>query len=305
MIKDLLKRTFIYDIVIAFRRMVMICSYHINPKRYISNCYKKKMRGKKVDWKNPTDLNEKIQWLKLYSDTSKWTKLADKLLVREYIENCGLKNILVPLFGVFTNAKDIDFDKLPESFVLKTNHGSGDTMIINDKTLINKEEIIKTLNNNLKHKFGYECGEPHYFPIKPVIIAERLLINDDSKISSSIIDYKFWCFNGKARYVFVCSNRTKYNTDIMVYDTRWAPYPEYCKNTSHYKIGTPIPKPGNLETMIQISERLSSDFPEVRVDLYSSERRIYFGELTFTSMGGFMNYFSQEFLNILGEYTNI
>lgn len=178
-------------------------------------------------------------------------------------------------------------------------------MIINDKTLINKEEIIKTLNNNLKHKFGYECGEPHYFPIKPVIIAERLLINDDSKISSSIIDYKFWCFNGKARYVFVCSNRTKYNTDIMVYDTRWAPYPEYCKNTSHHKIGTPIPKPGNLETMIQISERLSSDFPEVRVDLYSSERRIYFGELTFTSMGGFMNYFRQEFLNILGEYTNI
>lgn len=252
---------------------------------------------KLLNLKSPQTLNEKILYLSLRTDTSLWTELSDKWKVREYIKDCGLSDILVQLYGVWPKVENIEFDKLPDSFILKTNHGSGDAIIVNDKNQINRSDIIISLSKSLSTRYGNLEGGKHYMRIKPVVIAEQLLINDDvsKQFSSSIIDYKIWCFNGKAYYIWTCCNRDKNGADVMTYDIDWQPHPEYSRFYAHYRRGQIIPKPGNYDEMISVAERLAKLFPVVRVDLYNIGNKIYFGEMTFTSLGGLMDFYTDEF----------
>lgn len=274
---------------------------------YMTKRHYYKVLGKKLDLKNPRDLNEKIQWLKLYSDTSKWPDLADKYKVREYVKQCGLENLLNDLYGVWDTPEKIDFSKLPKQFVLKTNNGCGDVVIIKDKYSIDEFSIKNQLKKDLNRLFGIMSVEPHYLKIKPCIIAEKMLVNDiEYQIySDSIIDYKCWCFNGKVYYVLVCCNRDKFNLDLSLYDCNWETHPEYLVVTSHYRHGKIIPKPNNFSDMIRAAEILSRPFPCVRVDFYIVGGKIYFGEMTFTSAQGCMSYFTNEFLLKMGEMVNI
>ena len=162
------------------------------PEAYAGLLYKRCFR-KPLNWEHPTNIDEKINWLKFNSDTTEWTRLADKYLVRDYVEKCGLGNTLVKLYGKWDNARDIEWDKLPNQFVLKANNGSGDILLCHDKAKIDKEEWAQELNRLMKLKFGYLQSEPHYNTIKPCIIAEELLDNTKQQIkSSSLIDYKIW-----------------------------------------------------------------------------------------------------------------
>lgn len=273
-----------------------------NPESVVRLRYLLRFR-KRLNLKTPSDLNEKIQYLSLRTDTKEWSRLSDKYAVREYVAECGLENTLNRLFGVWNKAEDIDFDSLPSQFVLKTTHGSGDSIIVRDKDTLDIEATRRVLRQTMSETYGLAEGDLHYSRITPRVIAEQLLTNDEksAEFSSSLIDYKVWCFNGKAHFIWACTNRTKQSVNVMIYDTEWKAHPEYTVATHHYKTADLIPKPENLQEMLRIAEILSKPFPVVRVDLYNVEGKVYFGEMTFTSIGGLMNVYSAAFLDIAGN----
>ena len=256
------------------------------------------------DLRNPQDLNEKILWLKLFSDTTKWTELADKYKVRNYVESLGLEKYLVKLYGHWINVKDINFDVLPNSLIFKVNNGDGKgtNYIVKDLRTENKEELCILFEKWLNRKnIGALSAEPQYKNMIPCIIAEELLPIPSGY--SSLVDYKIWCINGEAKYIWTCCDRDEDGggADVMTYDLEWNPHPEFSVFTSEYRKGRLLPKPDNLDEMLELAEKLSNGFPQLRVDLYNIEGKIYFGELTFTSQGGMMDFYTPEFLYKIGK----
>lgn len=259
--------------------------------------------GRFINWNSPKSLDEKINWLKIYSDTSLWPILADKYEVRKYVSERGFTDSLVKLYGKWDKVEDIDWNSLPNHFIIKTNNGSGDVIKCYNKNTFDYQKSIKTLKKLLHLKFGYDMGEQQYAKIRPCIIAEELLdSNNQAFKSDSLIDYKFLSFNGKPTYIWVCFNRTHHSTDVAVYDLEWHFHPEFSVSTSHYKLCTkPLPRPKALEEMLHMASVLSKGFPFVRVDLYEVGGKAYFGEMTFTPAAGFNTFFSNKFQMILGK----
>ena len=280
--------------------------YLISPKLQLSIMYRQSF-GKNLDWNNPRDLNEKINWLKIYSDTSLWTRLADKYAVREFVEERGFADNLVKLYGKWDDANDVNWDILPDQFVLKVNNGSGDILVCKDKSKLDKKEVIFRYNELLKKRFSNYNAEPHYAPMKPCIIAEELLDAARQPIATdTLIDYKIWCFNGKAYYIWACYNRHKGSVEVATYDLNWIRRDEKSIFTKHYKRAEKdLPRPQSLPKMIEMAEKLSVGIPQVRVDLYEVANKPYFGEMTFTSAGGFNNFYTNDFLLELGSYCDL
>ena len=256
--------------------------------------------------KRPVDLNEKILYIKLYTDTSKWPDLVDKYKVRNYIKLNGLENTLVKLYGVWYSANDFEknYYDLPNSFILKANNGEGKgtNFVVSDKSKVNMEQLSQKVNEWLaRRNIGALVAEPQYKNIVPCVIAEELLPIEEGH--NSLTDYKIWCFDGHPYFIWVCNDRNEdgNSAHVLTYDTNWVPHPEYSVFTSDYLQGTPMPRPENLDKMLSIAAILSKGFPEIRVDLYNINGKIYFGELTFTSQGGINGFFSQEFLNFAGS----
>ena len=258
--------------------------------------------GRKVDWNNPRDLNEKIQWLMCYSDTSEWVRLADKYRVREFVEERGLGHILTKLYGVWKDANDIDYDTLPKKFVLKCNHDSGSTFLVDKTKGFDKGYLNATLNQKLKRKFGYLNCEPYYNKIKPLIIAEELLEDKSNDYSTTLVDYKLWAFDGRVEDVWVYYNRSLNNVFVNVYDLDWNCHPEYSVFKEGRQNGNSVvPRPQCLNEMIDAASVLSKGFPQVRVDLYEANGRLYFSELTFSSNKGRMDGYTRDYLIQLGK----
>ena len=256
--------------------------------------------------KNPKDLNEKILWMALNTDTKEWSRLTDKYEVRDYVRECGLEEILIPQYGLWNKMDEVDFCKLPNSFILKPTHGSGDVVVVRDKNKADLECIKAKLQKDLDSYLITSSAELHYARIPHRVVAEQLLKNDEvsEKYSSTLIDYKIWCFNGKAHYVWVCMNRFVRNKDgaeVMTYDREWNVHPEYCRVTPDFSLADPMPKPAGYEHMLEVAEKLAKPFPVVRVDLYNLNGKIYFGEMTFTSYGAIMDFYSDLFLKKAGS----
>ncbi len=262
---------------------------------------------RRLNLNNPKTLNEKILYMSLRTDTTMWTRLADKYNVRGYVEECGLSDILVPLLGHWEKVEDIDFDNLPKRFVLKSTHGCGDIVVVKDKSKIDSDNIRKQMQAAVSEIYGELEGGKHYMRIKPAIIAEELLVNDEksAKFSNSIIDYKVWCFNGEPYFVMTCTNRGQNSVELQLYDTDWYPQKTYIKQSPHYKSGIVIPIPKHLDKLLEYSKILSKPFPVCRVDFYDLDGKIYFGEMTFTSLGGLMNYYTDEFQDFAGSLIDI
>lgn len=279
--------------------------YRYLPKRLVIDYIASKVIGRRINWQNPVDINDKINILKLTSDTKEWTRLSDKFLVREYISEKGLSDILVPLYKKYDKACDIRLEELPDSFVMKTNHGCGEVLIVKDKSKIDENNLRKKMDDYLQYRYGLHQAEYHYLDITPCIIVEQLLSENDNSISNTMIDYKIWCFDGKPYCLFVCFNRGAV-TNVALYDLEWRYIKNGLKNSNHF-IETPgvVPRPQNLDMMLRYASILSQGFPEVRVDLYNVNGKIYFGEMTFTSLGGFMNYYTDDFLKQLGNQIKI
>lgn len=273
---------------------------HFRP--YMINYIWQRRYGYKIDWKNPRDINEKMQWLACFGDTSLWSLCSDKYRVREYLKKRGMEDLAVKLLGVWENANDIDYDSLPDKFVLKCNHDSGTCVLVDKNKSYDKEKINAHLNYSLKVKFGYINGETYYNRIKPCIIAEEYLESNDCSFSTSLVDYKIWCFDGKPYCTWACHNRDKHCTYVNVYDMDWNVHPEHSVFTEHYRDGKgKVPKPKTFEKMMNVAATLSKGFPEVRVDLYEVNGKVYFGELTFMTLSGHIDFYTKDFLIELGS----
>lgn len=261
--------------------------------------------------KNPRDLNEKILYLKLFSDTKLWSRLADKVLVRDYVKECGLECILPKLYATWDNVTKISFDTLPEAFMLKSNNGDGKgtNVAVRDKQKLSTVDVncLKLLVGGwLKLKnIGAFSAEPHYKAIQPLVFAEELL--PIPKGEKSIVDYKLWCFNGEPYVFLVISNRKNGGeAELSCYDLEWNNRSDMLLSGKHYHVReSELPKPKNIDLMIEYAKKLAKPFPEVRVDMYDIDGCIYFGELTFTSLGGMMNYFTPHALVDMGDKINL
>ena len=260
----------------------------------------KKRFGAPLDLDHPQDLNEKIQWLMCRSDTSAWTPLSDKVKVREYVAGKGLGDLLVPLLGTWKRSADIPWDTLPEKFVLKCNHDSGSTHIVDAQT--DRQAVGTVLDEALRQKYGYRHGEMHYNGISPCILAEEYLDSGEA----APVDYKVWCFGGQPYCIWACHGRTADHVYVNVYDLDWNPRPEASVFTDHYRDGgSSLPKPATLPQMLEAAAKLSEGFPEVRVDFYEVRGRLYFGELTFASLMGRMDFYTPAFLKELGDQVTL
>lgn len=267
------------------------------PKKLCSLLYRKRM-GRDINWNNPTTFNEWVCWLEFYSDTSLWTILADKYKVRKYIESKGLGNHLPKLYGVYDNVNKIDFKALPNKFVIKANNGCAQVIIVKDNKTINEKQIKKICKKWLRTTFGYNSAEPHYVKIPKRIIIEELIENQDN---SPLIDYKWFCFNGKPTYAQVVSERDfseAHKFKLQVYDTEWNPHDEFLNRKNLKKN---VNQPPLLKEQLEICKILSKGFPQIRVDLYETRGKVYIGELTLTNAAGRDIDMPLEFDQILGK----
>lgn len=292
----------LFPIIDPIRESVFRMIGRINPKKIAEIRFRRAFH-RRINWEEPQDFNEKIQWMKFFGDTSLWPLLADKYRVREYVSQKGLADMLVPLYGHWDSVEDINWDSLPNQFVMKPNNGCGDRLICLDKSKLDIPYWKRYMKKAMRRRISNIMGEMHYNAIKPCIIAEELLDSSkQSTPSSSLIDYKVWCFCGRPNFILVCSNRTKEKLDLSVYDLDWQWHPECSAATPHLHIAKqPIPKPVHLEQMLQAAKTLSEGHPLVRVDFYEVDGKVYFGEMTFTSAGGCQDYYSPEFLREIGN----
>ncbi len=247
------------------------------------NCLKhwyKEKTGKNLNLNNPQTFNEKIQWLKLYDSTPIKSKLSDKYLVKDFIKEQIGEEYIIKTLGVWNKFDEINFDLLPNQFVLKCNHGSGYNIIVKDKTKLNQKTAKRKITKWLKEDFAYKCGyEMHYSNIERKIIAEEYL----SEIENNLFDYRFFCINGKVKQIWLDIKSGTKEHQRKIYNRAWE---ELNIVVTWPKLEDNIPKPTNLDKMIELSEKLSKDFSLVRVDFYNINNKIYFGEMTFTSMSG-------------------
>lgn len=269
----------------------------IPDKPYLKFVYKIKT-GQKLNFKNPVGFAEKLNWLKIYDRHPEHTKLVDKLAVREHIANLIGDEHLIPLLGSWEHFDDIDFDTLPNEFVLKCNHDSGSVKIISDKNSINKKELKAFFEGRLKINPYYIGREYPYKNVKPCIIAEKLMRTDENK---GITDYKFFCFDGVPKIIDVISDRFGEHCESY-YDINFNKLD--VTNSSH-KSDKIHDFPEKLEEMIAIAKKLSEGIKFVRIDLYEINSHIYFGEYTFYEAGGFWLFKPESFEKELGTWIKL
>lgn len=260
--------------------------------------------NRKINWDNPEDLNQWIAWLQFKTDTSIWSTLADKYRVQDFLKEKGFDEYIVPILAKWDSADNINLDNLPNNFVLKCNNGCGDAMVVKDKSKVDICKIKNYFRNQMSRDFGKNSAEPHYRVIKPLIIAEKFLDPQHQPIrSSSLIDYKFWCFNGKVDRIFVCTNRTKQCFTVDLYNLHWHRIVDenISYNNHHLKAKIKMPKPVNFEKMVSIASEISKGFPQMRIDFYEIDDILYIGELTMTSLAGRMDYFTEKCLSEMGK----
>ncbi len=266
-------------------------------RKYLEYVYKEHM-GKNLNLDNPKTFNEKLQWLKLNNRNNMYTKLVDKYEVREYVSKVIGSNYLIPLLGVFDSYKEIDFDKLPNQFVLKLTHDSGTVIICKDKTKLNRKQTISKLKKGLKRKYFYLYREWPYKNVKPRIIAEKYMKDNNSSVLN---DYKFYCFNGEPKMMFIITERGN-DPKINFFDMD---FNEINLHQGFKKGEKKLEKPKKFDEMIKLARKLSYGIPHVRVDFYIINGKVYFGELTFFDSAGLEKFEPEKYDEILGSYIDL
>ncbi|WP_302160118.1 ATP-grasp fold amidoligase family protein [uncultured Ruminococcus sp.] len=252
--------------------------------------------------KKPKLMSEKIMWsaINQYKCDPLVAKCADKVSVRDYIEEKGYAFILNTIYGVWDNANRIDWDHLPSKFVLKCNHASGFNIICTDKSKLNIQETEKKLNKWLATDYWKQSGEIFYKNIPKRIICEKFIETSDGKPPK---DYKFFCSHGKVKFLFVAMDRVNNETKFNFFTPEWVPIP--VTDIAHPPYKGDIPKPKELEEMIRIAEDLSKPWGQVRVDFYCESDQIVFGELTFMHHGGKPQFSPQKYDKIFGDLFDV
>lgn len=293
------------DLYKKANRIKMIITKDVDDLAFAKQKYRENT-GRELKLDNPQTFDEKLWWLKLNNRDPLLTLCSDKYRVREYVKSCGLGHILNELYGVYDKAEEIDYDALPNEFFLKCNHTSGSNFLCSNKELFPKTKINKELNRALKANYYFQSREWNYKDIEPKIVCERVLKNKDG---APLIDYRFLCFNGVVRCVFVdidtCAEDGSHRHDARrnVYDENMQLLK--VRVTRQNFAAELAPKPDNFAAMRSYAEILSKPFSFCRVDLYNIDGAIYFGEMTFYHAGGCNNIEPKEWAYKLGSWIDL
>ncbi|MBQ2176303.1 MAG: glycosyl transferase [Alphaproteobacteria bacterium] len=244
------------------------------------------LMGKRLNLNNPTLFSEKLQWLKLYNHRPEYTTIVDKMTVKDYVAGIIGSEYIIPTIGAWERPEDIEWDKLPQKFVLKTTHGGGSlgVVVCTDKSTFDKSSAIKKLKTSMKTDSYRIQMEWPYKNVHKRIIAEEYLEPDPE--TNDLSDYKFSCFNGKVTDVMVCYGRTSGNTKFYFFDKDWKLLPLNILGKNAPSDFT-LPKPHCIDKMFELASKLSTGIPYARVDLYAVGNHPYFGEITFFPQSGF------------------
>ncbi|WP_308285042.1 ATP-grasp fold amidoligase family protein [Prevotella sp.] len=256
--------------------------------------------GKRLDLKNPTSYNEKLQWLKLYDRNPLYTKLVDKVAVKDYVASIIGNEYIIPTLKVYKSPEEVRIEDLPERFVLKTNH-DGDSLgvfVCKDKKNFDFNKAISILSKNLQHNYYYTGREWPYKNVNPVIFAEEYKEDEFGELR----DYKFFCFNGVVKALFVATDRSVGHVKFDYFDRD---FNHLDFTQSHPMSNVTLKKPDNFEKMIELAERLSKGLPHVRIDLYNCNGKIYFGEMTFYHYGGMIKFHPEEWDYKFGSWLQL
>ena len=264
---------------------------------YLKIMFRLKM-GYSLNLKAPKTFNEKLQWLKLYNRKSEYTKMVDKYEAKKVAEEILGKEYVIPTLGVWDRFEDIDFSTLPDRFVLKTTNGGGGSgvVICRDKKNLDKASAAERLNASLEASIYKHLKEWPYKDVKPRILAEKFMVDE----SGELRDYKFYCFNGEPKVFLVASERFSGHRTYFDYfdmDGNHLPFTQGGQNNPV------IPTlPSTFEEMKKIAKKLSQGIPHVRIDLYSVDEKVYFGEFTFFDSSGFEKFTPKEWDGIFGSW---
>lgn len=274
--------------------------YNMPDEKFLSRIFQILM-NQELSLEHPKTFNEKLQWLKLYNRKTSYTTMVDKYKVREYIRERLGEKYLIPLLGVWNNPEEIDFDILPNQFVLKCNHNSGLGMsICKDKVLFDFAKAKKDLRRGIRENYYQKNREWPYKDVPRKIIAEQYMKSD----AGGLTDYKIHCFNGEPKLILVCKDRfleTGLTEDF--FSINWEHLD--IRRPKHPNASAPIKKPEELDEMLRLAAILSKDIPFLRVDFYIVDYKIYFSELTFYPASGFDKFVPEIWDNILGDWLKL
>lgn len=268
-------------------------------RAYVKLMYYSKM-GCHLNLESPSTFNEKLQWLKLYDRRPEYTTMVDKYAVKKYVASIIGDEYIIPTLGVWDSPDEIDWNCLPNQFVLKTTHGGGNTGVIvcKDKTVFDRTRAIRKLKESLKQDIYRTLREWPYKNVQRRIIAEEFIQDNNGDLP----DYKFFCFDGKVKALFIGTERSSGNVKFDYFD---ADFNHLNIIQSHPMSGKNIPKPENFEEMKEVASKLSNGIPHVRVDLYNVNGKVFFGELTFYHHGGIVPFHPDKWDEIFGSWITI
>lgn len=255
-----------------------------------------RIMGYPLNLSNPQTFNEKLQWLKLYNRKPEFTQMVDKIEAKKFVAGIIGEEYIIPTIAIYNRVEDIDFDSLPNQFVLKCTHDSGGIVICKDKAKLDKNAALIKLRKGLKTNFYYLNREWPYKNVKPRIIAEKYMTDNDGELK----DYKFFCFDGEPRMMFVASDRFNPNEETK-FDFFDMDYIHQPFTNGHPNAKTKPNKPQGFEEMKHLARNLSKGIPQVRIDFYEIDGIIYFGEITFFHWSGFVKFEPKEWDYKLGE----
>lgn len=269
----------------------------IPDKLYIRIYYRMRL-GKKLNIKNPQTFNEKLQWIKFNYRYPLQSIVSDKVLVREYVKDKIGEQYLITLYGKWEKFEDINFDKLPNQFVLKCNHDSGGLIVCTNKEELNYKWAKKIIERSLRSNFYYIGREYQYRNIRPMILCEEF-ISDNGTIP---IDYKIYCYNGEPDMILVCRDRfsnKSHRASYLFFDKEWRFLP--LNKGDENLVYIDVECPPNLDEMLIVAQKLSKEFIFARIDLYNVGGRVYFGEITLSPNSGFDNDITADTDRLFGE----
>lgn len=290
-----------YLVRISFILIIDKFAYLFSDETFLSIKFWLKM-GRRLNLLNPSTFNEKIQWLKIFDRRIDYTYMVDKIKAKEFVSKIIGDKYIIPTYGTWNKFELIDFSKLPNEFVLKTTHDSGTVVICKNKENLNYKKIEKLFNKRLKRQYYFTSREWPYKNVKPQIIAEKLLVDSSG---TDILDYKFMVFHGQVKMVFVCSDReSEGSLKVDFFDTDWNLMPFIRKYENSTKV---IAKPGKLNEMIEIAEKISKNINTVflRIDLYEVNNQVYFSEITFYPGGGWESFSPEIWDFTIGEWLDL
>lgn len=277
----------------------MSANFLFSDEAYLKLLFRLRM-GYPLNLDNPKTYSEKLMWLKLHDHNPDYTKLVDKYAVKEIVAQKIGEQYVIPTLGVWNRPEEIDWESLPNKFVLKTTHGGGNTgvVICRDKTFFDKEKAIERLNKSLKQDIYKTLREWPYKDVPRRIIAEQFIEGENNDLP----DYKFFCFNGEVKALFIGTERETGNVKFDFFD---ADFNHLDLVQTHPMSGKQIQKPECFNEMKEVANILSKDIPHVRIDLYEVNGQIYFGEYTFYHHGGCVPFHPQKWDDVFGSWITL